>query len=135
MKESLNVILINAGKKFGKEWIFRNLSFEIKQGEKVVILGLNGSGKSTLLQALTGYLSLNEGELIYKKESTDIDIEEYYKYQSLASPYFYLTNNDVIYVKPGVNRVIANTTAFQLLPTIFGAISLSLVIYNTFRVR
>lgn len=63
---------------------------DFKQGEKVVILGLNGSGKSTLLQALTGYLSINEGELQYQIGANKIDTEEFYKYQSLASPYLEL---------------------------------------------
>ena len=90
MKTPLNITLENAGKKFGKEWIFRNVSLEIKPGEKIVILGLNGSGKSTLLQALTGYLSLNEGSLSYQKKTEVIDTEDFYKFQSLASPYLEL---------------------------------------------
>ena len=90
LKTPVNITLENAGKKFGKEWIFRNVSLEIKQGEKIVILGLNGSGKSTLLQALTGYLSLNEGNLSYQKNSEVIDLENFYKFQSLASPYLEL---------------------------------------------
>ena len=85
-----NITLTNAGKKFGKEWIFRHVTLDVKQGEKIVILGLNGSGKSTLLQALTGYLSLNEGTLNYHQNSKIIDAENYYHYQSLASPYLEL---------------------------------------------
>ncbi len=90
MQTPIDITLTNAGKKFGKEWIFRQVTLDIKQGEKVVILGLNGSGKSTLLQALTGYLSLNEGNLNYQHNSKTIDIEEFYRYQSLASPYLEL---------------------------------------------
>ncbi len=90
MQTPIDITLTNAGKKFGKEWIFRHVTLDIKQGEKVVILGLNGSGKSTLLQALTGYLSLNEGNLNYQHNSKTIDIEEFYRYQSLASPYLEL---------------------------------------------
>jgi ABC-type multidrug transport system ATPase subunit len=90
LQTPINITLTNAGKKFGKEWIFRHVTLDVKQGEKVVILGLNGSGKSTLLQALTGYLSLNEGNLDYKQNSKTIDAENYYQYQSLASPYLEL---------------------------------------------
>ena len=90
MQTPINITLTNAGKKFGKEWIFRHVTLDVKQGEKVVILGLNGSGKSTLLQALTGYLSLNEGNLNYQQDSKTIDAEDYYQYQSLASPYLEL---------------------------------------------
>ncbi len=90
MQTPINITLTNAGKKFGKEWIFRHVTLNVKQGEKVVILGLNGSGKSTLLQVLTGFLSLNEGNLNYEHNSKTIDLEELYCYQSLASPYLEL---------------------------------------------
>ena len=90
MQTPINITLTNAGKKFGKEWIFRHVTLNVKQGEKVVILGLNGSGKSTLLQVLTGFLSLNEGNLNYELNSKTIDLEELYCYQSLASPYLEL---------------------------------------------
>lgn len=90
MQNTVSIKVNNAGKKFGREWIFRNITLEIKSGEKIVILGLNGSGKSTLLQALTGYLTLNEGELIYLNNEQKTDDEEQYKLISLASPYLEL---------------------------------------------
>ena len=90
LQHSVNITVTNAGKKFGREWIFRNISLEIKQGDKLAILGLNGSGKSTLLQALTGYLQLNEGEVIFQSNDKKIDNEQHFKYISLASPYLEL---------------------------------------------
>lgn len=90
MDNIIDIKLEQAGKKFGREWIFRNLSLEIKQGDKIAILGLNGSGKSTLLQALTGYVTLNEGTLSYHQNKKSIDIEEVYHSISLASPYLEL---------------------------------------------
>jgi ABC-type Mn2+/Zn2+ transport system ATPase subunit len=75
LQNQITIQVTNAGKKFGREWIFRKVNLEIKSTEKVVILGLNGSGKSTLLQAMTGYLTLNEGSVaptptINKKQKT-----------------------------------------------------------------
>jgi ABC-type multidrug transport system ATPase subunit len=90
LETNLHITVSKAGKKFGREWIFRNVSLEINPGDKLAILGLNGSGKSTLLQALTGYLQLNEGEVIYTKNNQAIDNEAYYKHLSLASPYLEL---------------------------------------------
>ena len=75
MQNIIDIKLTNAGKKFGREWIFRKVSLDIATGQKIAILGLNGSGKSTLLQALTGYLTLNEGELTYSINQQKIEAE------------------------------------------------------------
>nr|WP_314475717.1 ABC transporter ATP-binding protein [uncultured Campylobacter sp.] len=45
------------------KFLFRNLSFEIKRGQILAILGLNGQGKSTLMSCMMGILDLKEGQL------------------------------------------------------------------------
>lgn len=50
--------------------------------------------------------------------------------KTLSSPYYYLTNNDVLYVKPGVNRAISNATSIQVLPIVASAVTLLLILYN-----
>lgn len=49
------------GKKFGKNWIFRNQDFEIESGKPTAITGKNGAGKSTLLQIIAGFLTPSYG--------------------------------------------------------------------------
>jgi len=51
--------------------------------------------------------------------------------KTLSSPYYYLTNNDVIYVKPGPNRVFSNSRGYQLLPIILSGLSLVTVLLST----
>ncbi len=86
----ITVELDNTGKKFGREWIFRNLSLNIQPGERLVILGGNGSGKSTLLQMIAGYVTPNEGKVVYQREKKPIEEEERHRYLSFVSPYLLL---------------------------------------------
>jgi len=44
--------------------------------------------------------------------------------KTLSSPYYYLTNNDVIYVKPGRRKALDNSTMLQFLPAAIAALSL-----------
>jgi ABC-type multidrug transport system ATPase subunit len=93
LQNTITINVSNAGKKFGREWIFRKVDLEIKPAEKVVIMGLNGSGKSTLLQAMTGYLTLNEGTVSYTDNQQKMEDEQLYKFISLASPYLELVED------------------------------------------
>ncbi|MBX3164098.1 MAG: ABC transporter ATP-binding protein [Bacteroidetes bacterium] len=105
----------NLGKKFNREWIFRNLSYEISANEKVVILGGNGSGKSTLLQVLSGFVSANEGTILYKENNQNIEADKLKNNIAFASPYlqliedFTLTEliNHVKTYKPFINQISA----------------------------
>lgn len=88
----LNIRLESIGKKFGTEWIFKNINLDIKPGDKMVILGGNGSGKSTLLQVISGYVLPNQGNIRYEINNVPLDSNRYKDQVSLASPYLELVD-------------------------------------------
>lgn len=44
-------------------WALRDISFNVRRGETIGVLGRNGSGKSTLLQMISGTLTPSSGEI------------------------------------------------------------------------
>ncbi|WP_312572651.1 ABC transporter ATP-binding protein [Brevundimonas sp.] len=50
----------------GERWLFRDLDFDLKRGDRLAILGRNGQGKSTFIKILGGVLPMSEGELTWK---------------------------------------------------------------------
>lgn len=53
----------NASMGYGQDTLWQDVSFEIKSGEFVALLGANGVGKTTLFKALLGVLPLKSGNI------------------------------------------------------------------------
>ena len=47
-------------------WALKNVSFDVKKGEFLGIIGLNGSGKSTLLKLISGVMKPTNGNINVK---------------------------------------------------------------------
>lgn len=85
----MKITLTGIGKKYGREWIFRNVNHAFADGSTTVILGSNGSGKSTLLQVISGYIIPNEGELEIANGGI-VATEKLHECFAFASPYLEL---------------------------------------------
>ena len=90
-------------KAFGDKELFRNVSFEIKRGEHVAILGDNGTGKTTLLKILNGLLDADAGkftlgtnvEIGYYDQEHHVLHPEKSLFEEISDEYPYLTNTEI----------------------------------------
>jgi branched-chain amino acid transport system ATP-binding protein len=49
----------------------KNVSLEVEEGDVVGIIGANGAGKSTILKAISGLVSITQGEIYFKNNRID----------------------------------------------------------------
>ncbi len=64
--ENLNILeVIGITKKFGQKIANHNISFSIKKGERIGIIGANGAGKTTLVEQIIGTIKPSSGEIKY----------------------------------------------------------------------
>ena len=47
-------------------WVLHDVSFEVKKGDKLALLGRNGGGKTTLLRILTGIYGKTSGDIVLR---------------------------------------------------------------------
>lgn len=86
----VRIKLDDVGKRFGPNWLFKKLTFDVGAGEKIALLGHNGSGKSTLIQIISGFIRPTTGSVTYQVNDISIPEDEKYKYISFDAPYIEL---------------------------------------------
>ena len=94
LKESLG---LSKKKRYREHYALRDVSFDIKKGETVGIIGTNGAGKSTLIKIISGIYSDYEGEIFVNeinlknvelakyRERVSVMFQNYIKYESTIS--------------------------------------------------
>ena len=73
----------NLSKSFPGQTLFKDISFEIKRGEKVALIGNNGTGKTTMLKILNEVISADEGSFTL---GTKVKIGYYDQEQHVLHP-------------------------------------------------
>ncbi len=90
-------------KGFGQNTLFTDVSFEIKRGEHVAIIGDNGTGKTTLLKIINELIPADKGEI---KLGANVEIGYYDQehhvlhmdktlFEEISDEYPYLTNTEI----------------------------------------
>ena len=72
MEERIKVKVRNLTKKFGDLLVLDDVSFDIKQGELLCVVGPTGCGKTTFLNSVTKLYDITSGEILIDDEPVDL---------------------------------------------------------------
>lgn len=78
MAENILLHTEHLSKKFGEQFILKDISLDVKKSEVVVIIGPSGCGKSTFLRCINGLEPLSGGKV-------ELDGAEYFRRLRLKS--------------------------------------------------
>ena len=99
MENNVLIQVRDLSKSFGELEVLKSVSVDIKQGEKVVIVGASGSGKSTLLRCLNCLEDPTGGEVIFEGvdiADTRVDINIHRQKMGMVFQQFNLFNNKTV---------------------------------------
>ena len=65
------LIIRNLEVSYGPVSVIRGISLEVREGDKVTILGANGAGKTTILRTISGLLQPEKGTIEFRGERID----------------------------------------------------------------
>ncbi len=75
----------NLTKSYGLKVLFKNISFNVNEGDKIAIVAKNGSGKSTLLKILMGKEIADSGEVVINKDIQVVLFDQEIEFDSSLS--------------------------------------------------
>jgi ABC-type multidrug transport system ATPase subunit len=75
------------GRRYGRQWIFKELSRVFRPGTATAVLGPNGAGKSTLLSILAGQLLPTTGHVHYTLGGQTLPVAEVPRQLAYCAPY------------------------------------------------
>lgn len=101
--------LKNVTKKYGNLVAVNNISFDVKDGEIIGLLGQNGAGKSTTMNMITGFIEPTEGDIIIN----GYDISK--KAKKAKKQIGYMPENVPLYTELSVKEFVSYMAELKLI--------------------
>lgn len=105
----MDIQIQHLSKRYGLQKAVDDLSFEVKPGEILGFLGPNGAGKTTTMKMITGFLEMDEGDILLGGESV--------KTGQLKGKIGYLPENNPLYLDMPVIDYLAFCAEIQRVST------------------
>ncbi|WP_392397020.1 LPS export ABC transporter ATP-binding protein [Psychrobacter submarinus] len=91
----LRLSMQNLGKRYGKRWVVKDVSFSVEQGQVVGLLGPNGAGKTTSFYMVVGLVNMDKGRVSLGK----MDLSKYAMHERARAGIGYLPQEASIFRK------------------------------------
>lgn len=72
------------GHTYGDRWLFQDVSFGVRHGDRIALVGANGTGKSTLLKIIAGVEEAKQGKVITERDLSIGYLEQNPDFQSFT---------------------------------------------------
>ena len=79
-------------KKYGSQWVFKALNFNLPSGQILGVKGRNGSGKSTLLNIILGTVLPTKGKVSFSENGKKVSQDDIISKINISGPYTALPN-------------------------------------------
>lgn len=96
----MNLLSVNnLSKAYGAKVLFNKISFGINYGDKVAMVAKNGSGKTTLFKILKGIEIADEGDVVFRKDTTVGFLDQNFAFDESLTIQQLIDNADNAFVK------------------------------------
>jgi lipopolysaccharide export system ATP-binding protein len=95
LPETSRLAMQHLGKRYGKRWVVKDVSFSVEQGQVVGLLGPNGAGKTTSFYMVVGLVNMDKGQVTLGK----MDLSKYAMHERARAGIGYLPQEASIFRK------------------------------------
>jgi len=80
-----------------QDWVLKNISFKIKKGESLALVGATGAGKSSIINLLGRYYEINEGEIFIDQTNIkELELQELRRFMSIVLQDVFLFSDSIL---------------------------------------